>query len=424
MFFISKQQFDKEISKAMRDIVVNEKSARSLIEDEKSYSGNYRERDLVVSYDDMWLMYLRNEWVRGCIDKITKSVTNSNLFATPIDEANTSEETKQRVQVVQDLLEDPNTGIGSWKDVRREYLRDILIYDAGALELVYDDNGVPAELYSVPGEKVRLSVDEHGNFIDDQKAFILLGGQIGGRKVSDQTFARKEITYLISNPKSGSVYGLSPLETLYQTVASDLFATKYNSDFFKNNAEASGVLGLENMTSSDLDRFRSYWKRETQGKPHKVVAVNGKVSWTPMNMTNRDMQFLEYQRWLLCKIMTVYAMQPVVLGVIDPTTGKLNSEQQLEAYREEAVRPLLELETYQLTKTLVQQGFGFDDVKIDYEPINIKDELVNTDIAVKSVSAGILTPNEARRMYFGLKDIEGGDKLITVQQQMPLPPMM
>jgi phage portal protein BeeE len=136
-----------------------------------------------------------------------------------------------------------------------------------------------------------------------------------------------------------------------------------------------------------------------------------------MNLTNKDMQFLEYQRWLLCKIMIVYAMQPVVLGVIDPTTGKLNSEQQLQAYREEAVRPLLELESYQLTKVLVQQGFGFDDIKIDYEPINIEDEVVNADIAVKSVTAGILTPNEARRMYFGLGKIEGGDTLLGQQGQ-------
>jgi len=419
MLFITKKHFDEEVSKSVKNFISTEKGARSLIEDSKSYEGSYRTRDLTVSYDDMWNMYLRNEWVRGCVDKITKSVTNSNLIASPMNEENTTEETKQRVQVVQDLLDDPNTGLESWKDVRREYLRDILIYDAGGVEIVYDKEGLVVELYALPGEKIRLNVDEHGNFVDEQRAFVLIGGQIGGKKVPDQYFARKEISYMIANPKSGSVYGLSPLETLYQSVASDLFATKYNSDFFKNNAEASGIIGVEGMSSPDLDRFRSYWKKETKNQPHKVMAVNGKVSWTPMNMTNRDMQFLEYQRWLLCKIMTVYSMQPVILGVIDPTTGKLNSEQQLEAYREEAVRPLLELETYQLTKVLVQQGFGFDDVKIDYEPINIEDEVINTEIAVKAVSAGILTPNEARRMYFGLKEIEGGDKLITIQQQTP-----
>ncbi len=419
LFFASKKRFDEAVAKAVRAVTSSDIEARSLITDDRSYKGTYVERELVVSYEDMWLMYLRNEWVRSCVDKITKSVTNSNLYAAPVKDGDDSPETKKQIEEIQALLDDPNSGLESWKDIRREYLRDVLIYDAGGLEIVYDTKGNPVEVYSLPGDRIRLNVDEHGNF-GDESAFVLLGGQYGRKKVPDISFSREEVVYFVANPKTGSMYGLSPLETLYQSVASDLFATKYNSDFFKNNAEASGILGLENMSTADLNRFRAYWKKETQGKPHKTVAVNGKVSWTPMNMSNRDMQFLEYQKWLLCKIMAVYSMQPVVLGIIDPTTGKLNSKEQLEAYREEAVKPILEMECYQLTKVLVQQGFGYDKVKIDYEPIDIKDEVANSSIAVQAVSGGILTPNEARRMYFGLGEIEGGDKLIT--QQQPIQP--
>jgi phage portal protein BeeE len=131
-----------------------------------------------------------------------------------------------------------------------------------------------------------------------------------------------------------------------------------------------------------------------------------------MNMTNRDMQFLEYQKWLLTKIMTVYGMQPIVLGVIDPTTGKLNSAEQMEAYRNETVKPLLELECYQLTKVLVQQGFGYDDVMITYDSLDSRDEISDAGIATSLVQGGILTPNEARKMYFQLPPIEGADSLV------------
>jgi HK97 family phage portal protein len=424
MLFITKKQFNLEIEKQLEKYI--EKGARSLIDDSHPTNKHYVERELVVSYEDMWRMYLRNEWVRACVDKITKSVTNSNLMAVATglkDGDKPTPEQQKRIDEINKLLDDPNTGIESWKDVRREYLRDVLIYDAGAIEIVYDESGVPAELYSLPGSKVRLNVDSHGNFADDNKAFVCQGGMVDGRKIPDTDFARKEVAYLVANPKSGSMYGLSPLETLYQAVATDLFASKYNSDFFKNNAEASGIIGLEGMSITDLSRFRAYWKKETEKQPHKTVAVNSKVSWTPMNLTNRDMQFLEYQKWLLCKIMTVYAMQPVVLGVIDPTTGKLNSEQQLKSYKEEAVKPLLELETYQLTKVLVQQGFGYDDIKIDYEPIDIEDEVSNADIATKSVTAGIITPNEARKKYYNLGAIEGGDKLVVPNAGISVPPI-
>lgn len=412
MFFISDKAFQAKLDKAIREKLTIEKGGLSLIEDAPAWKGGYVERQLVVSYDDMWGMYLRNEWIRSCVDKISKSVTNSKLFAAPIsDDEDISPQTQERIAIVQALLDDPNTGLESWQDIRKEYLRDVLIYDAGALEIVYDQKGIPAEIYTLPGERIRMNVDEHGTFKDEKKAFILVGGTISGKSYPDVALQRKELIYMVNNPKSGSVYGLSPLESLYQTVASDLFATKYNSDFFKNNGEASGVLGAEGLSLEELKRFRSFWRQEIAGKNHKMAIVNGKVTWTPMNLSNRDMQFLEYQRWLLCKIMTVYGMQPIVLGIIDPTTGKLNSEEQMKAYREETVRPLLELETYQLTKVLVQQGFGFDDVKIDYEAIDIQNELVNSQIAVSSVSAGILTPNEARRIYFQLPEIEGGDEL-------------
>jgi len=415
MFFISKEKFTEEVNKAVHESLKLQKGGLSLstnylVGDKR----NFAERELVVSYDDMWRMYVRNEWVRACVDKITKSVTNSALKVVPINEEDEiTDVTKQHIDDIQTLLEDPNTGLKSWSDIRREYLRDILIYDAGGVEIVYDTTGIPAELYSLDGERVRLNVNNKGEFENEEDAFIVLGGMIRGEKVPDEHLPRKNVIYLVNNPKSGSVYGLSPLESLFQTVISDLFANKYNADFFKNNGEASGIIGADGLSMEELVRFRQYWKQEIAGKNHKTAIVNGKITWTPMNLTNRDMQFLEYQKWLLTKIMTVYGMQPIVLGVIDPTTGKLNSREQLEAYRTETVKPLLEMECYQLTKVLVQQGFQYNDVKIVYESVDIKDELQDSTVAVSLVTGGILTPNEARKKYFQLEAIEGGDTLVT-----------
>jgi HK97 family phage portal protein len=403
MLFISK----KKLESFIKDRI--EKSSRSLIDDSLDYKKTYRDRELYIGYSDMWNMYIRNEWIRACVDKTTKGVAATSLYAVPREGKEQNPETQRRVEEIQVLLDDPNTGLESFSDIRRSYLRDVLIYDAGAIEIVYDKEEKPAEIYSIPGERVRMVVDEHGNFVDESKAYVLL--QKDSYKENLVTFARRELVYLVANPKSGSVYGLSPLESLYYAVLNDISAAKYNSDFFANNAEASGLLGVEGMTFADLQRFRAYWNNEIKGKSHRTAIVNNKVTWTPMNMTNRDMQFLEYQRWLLCKIMAVYSMQSIVLGVIDPTMGKLNSEQQLEAWKDETIKPLLDLESYQITKVLIQQGFGYDDVVISHDPIDIKDETANTSIAVQLVNTGIITVNEARKLYFGLEEVEGADKL-------------
>jgi len=412
MFFINKTKLDEYV----KDQIA--KSSHALIDDMPDHKKQYRDREISISYEDMWKMYLRNEWIRACVDKITKAVTSTKLYAVARNESDVeSPQVKEHIQTIQNLIDDPNTGLESFSDIRREILRDILIYDAGAMEIVYDDKGEVAELYSLSGSRVRLIVDEHGNFYDENQAYFLK--PYDEFKQKPVIFARNELIYFVSNPKSGSVYGLSPLESLYYAVLNDLNASKYNSDFFSNNAEASGILGLEGLNWTEMLKFKNYWKREIEGKSHKVAMVNGRPTWTPMNMSNRDMQFLEYQRWLLCKIMAVYGMQPVVLGVIDPTTGKLNSAEQMEAFKNDTLKPLLSMECYQLTKVLVQQGFGFDDVIIESESVDITDEVSSTSIAVNLVGSGIITVNEARKMYFGLDPIEGGD---AVQGSEP-PPM-
>ena len=403
-FFISKKSLDRQIKLEV------EKASKSTIEDIQSPNQPYVDRPLKLTYEDMWNMYMRCEWVRACVDKITKSVTAVKLFAAPKDETQKdSEQVKLHIDQVNALLDDPNDGLDSFSDIRREYMRDVLVYDAGALELVYDKETEVAEIYSLPGSKIRLNVDEHGNFKSEDEAYYEVSKD--EYKKGGIPFARKELIYLVANPKSGSVYGLSPLESLYFSVMNDLNASKYNADFFGNNGEASGILGIENINFTELQRFRNYWKKEIQGKPHKMALVNGKPTWTPMNVSNRDMQFLEYQKWLLMKIMAVYGMQPLILGVVDPSTGKLNSEQQLEVYKNETIKPLLSMECYQLTKVLVQQGFQFDDVVIKHEPIDAKDDMANTDIAVRLKSSGIISVNEARTIYLGLETKEGADEL-------------
>ncbi len=57
-----------------------------------------------------------------------------------------------------------------------------------------------------------------------------------------------------------------------------------------------------------------------------------------MAMTNRDLQFSEYGTELRTKIFAAYNIAPI-MGIVDATTGKLNSGQQVELYKDGALRP-------------------------------------------------------------------------------------
>jgi len=221
-----------------------------------------------------------------------------------------------------------------------------------------------------------------------------------------------EMIYFIANPRAGSVYGTSPIESLVQTVTAELFASAYNIEFFSNNATPRLAVAFDKMGAGEaaeakMLRFQAYWEQELQGKPHKPIFIGaegmGEVNITKLNFSNEDMQFQEYSRWLLVKIMSVYSMQPIVLGIVDVSTGKLNSAQQQEQFKEDALKPKLKLESYHLNSELVwpMASFGFRDVYITYEAVDLLDLEKLTKIWLISRKGGWLEVNEIRN-FMGL----------------------
>jgi HK97 family phage portal protein len=349
------------------------------------------------------------------VDLIVGTCAKTKIKVVPVkQEDSISTETQKHIDEVESLLNNPNDRDESFEMLRRKVLKDILIYDAGALEIVYQGDK-PSEICDLPGDRVRISVDENGYYNDE--AFYLIPKLKPGeswKKDNAIPFSQEEVIYFMQNPRAGSVYGLSPIESLVNSIEADLNAGEYNANFFANNAEPSGVLNLPGLTKSEVSRFKNMWKQDLKSykNAHKLFITNlkDKVEFTKMSENARDMQFIEYQKWLLQKILTVYRVKPFVLGIIDETTGKLNSAEQWIAFKESAIDPLLSMESYLYTTKLINAGFGYDDIKIEFESIDIKDESAETERAVKLVTAGIMTINEVRKKIYGLDEVDWGNQ--------------
>jgi len=429
---------------------------------------------------EMWECYVQDEWVRACVDKIIKEVVKYRIVAVPKESSDAiSPETQKHIDEVTALLENPNDKIESFDNIRRKYLKDILVYDAGALEIVFANSGesevraslkelnkelmqltlnrkvtsdkdieknldieiedlknkskgyknqlkelqkavekkgnLPVELYDVAGVNIKINVDVNGNFKDGQPAYYFYKNNTSGKP--DAEFSKSELIYFVQYPTAGRVYGLSPIETLYDTVQSDITAAIMNRRRLDNDGMISGVLSFPGMSSKKLQKNQNFWKMQARKKGARLVLTSVDAKFTKVVESQQEMQFMEYQQWILVKIMAVYGLQPIVLGVITANTGKLNSEQQREQFKSDAVLPLIELETHHLTDVLIQQGFGYEDIKIGYiEPPQEASQEENVDKADKMGKLGVITINEARGMI-GLDRLEeGGDQLVMVNQ--------
>ena len=298
-----------------------------------------------LDYRTMEIMYWANIWVRSCVDKIVKRSAYVNpsikaMLKNPLDDP--TDEQKKRIEGIEDILSVPNSMQQSFETIRKQVFTDLLIWDAGALELVKDDSGFTS-MYAVSGDTIRLDVDKRGIFKDFKQAYFQVDQ---GTTVAK--FAIDELLYFMQYPRANSVYGLSPLESLRQTVTAELYATDFNIKRFINDATPRYAVMFENLGLGQggeaMQRIREWWDSELKGNPHKPILVGseqGDIKFEKIGLTNEDMQFQEYSRWLLSKIMAVYHMQAAVLGVIEVNQGRINAGYQETQFKKDAVKPLL-----------------------------------------------------------------------------------
>jgi hypothetical protein len=222
------------------------------------------------------------------------------------------------------------------------------------------------------------------------------------------------------NPQADRVYGLSPLESLVQTVTAELYASDYNLNFFYNNATPRFAILMEGLGlgqgAAALQRFRQWWDNELRGNPHRPIVIgteSGKINFEKVGLSNEEMQFQEYSKQLLQKIMAVYKMQPIILGVEsagDAGGSKSNSEEQVRQHKIEAVKPHLSafMEKFNAQVIFSKSGLDMKDVYLDFDldVVDKKTQAEWNDIYLKS---GVITINEIRVKGLGMMPVPWGD---------------
>ena len=119
-----------------------------------------------LTFDEMRLIYEKNRWIRACVDKI---VTRLSLIppeivpiATPDNDAsNPSDQQMRHIEKLADLIINPNSSRESFSSIRQKLDRDMLVYDAGCLEIVRDELGMPVEIYAAHSPSFVLNTDNN-----------------------------------------------------------------------------------------------------------------------------------------------------------------------------------------------------------------------------------------------------------------------
>lgn len=385
--------------------------------------GNYLRPQLIRLTDDEALQFYRhNEWVNSTVNRITNDCVRISPDIVPKDRARPiTGRLRDRIFTVRKFIDDPNGNKESFADIRSKTIRDLLIFGRGAQEKVKIGNRIK-ELFSIPGRKVKINADVHGNLaqtktykLEDERVKSKVTNNSNSRTFPTVFFDIDEIIFMVLEPRSDTLYGDKPLDTLANTVASDILRATYNTNFFINGAEARGILSLEKMGRTELKKFRQMWQASHKGvaNAHRVTAVNVPVNYVRMALTNQDMQFDSYGRELRQKIFAVYHMQPIIMGIVDDSGTRAQPEAQIQAYKDGAIRPILTLESYTYTKEIIQDGFGFNDIEMTFGSLDLLDAKAQSDIDRQDSQMGIITINEIR-LRRGMPSVPWGDTPVSI----------
>jgi HK97 family phage portal protein len=361
---------------------------------------------------DCWQLYKGNDWITATVNRIVTDCVKVQPKVLPKDDGSKiSGRLQKRILEVQNFLDAPNPNKEAFFEIREKTIRDLLIIGRGCIEKVLSPARKVKEIYSTSPEYIKIQADQHGT-LPDKKTYILRHW----RKDSVPTyFDIDQLIYMTHMPISKSAYGIRILDAIANTVAADILRATYNANFFLNGAEAAGIIGLEGMNNKELKKFQNYWRENFRGakNAHKTAAVNVPVKYVRMAITNRDLEFNEYGKELRMRIFAAYGMLPFVLGLIDENTGKLNSDQQMQIYKDGALKPILMKESYYYTNEIVRMGFGYDDIQICFPSIDLLDFQNQSNVDRQDAASGITTINEIRTQR-GKGHVPWGDTPISV----------
>jgi hypothetical protein len=313
----------------------------------------------------------------------------------------------------------------------RKIVEDSLTLDAATAEIVPNRGGDPSRYFAVDaGTIYQAHIDKSGNYEartgakpKEIKGYYPSHVQVvDGKIVSD--YYPWEIMYGVRNARTDiyqNGYGKSELEDLINIITWQLNTDQYNGKFFTQGSNPKGILKVsKGLNRNRIAELRQEWRSMVVGtkNAHKIPVLEGEgVEWIDLHKNNADMQFNEWQEYLIKIICALYKIAPEEIGIEFNKGGGINSssgqetEAKMKFSRDKGLYPLLKAIESWINKWIIWQidsTFRFRFVGLDIES---EDKELDKDIKAAGSFMGL---KEVRRKR-GLADKIDDDDMIMNQ---------
>lgn len=289
-------------------------------------------------------------------------------------------------------------------------VHDFAIYDVAFWSKVQVD-GQTRALVRIPPSMVRPGGD---NWITPE--YFEVNGARGKKEIpADQ------LVYFRGYGGNEDV-GVSPLESLRQTLREEWTGSQMREQIMRNGARASGYIQRPNSKEAGSwskearDRFKQEWRAQYAGEGPEAggtpILEDG-MEFKPVSQNAKELQYVEGRKLTREEVASAYFIPPPMVGILDHASFSNITEQHKMLYQD-TLGPWLSMIQEEIALQLVPD-FEPDPDRF-YAEFNLREKLSGSfeerQAAITSAVGGpTMTINEARALD-NRPPIEGGDDLI------------
>jgi len=362
------------------------------------------------SAEELQNFYLTNSWVRKYVDTVVRGCLKYPLRAVIIPDHRTTE-SEERVKEINDLLKWANK-VEPFSSVREKYLRDLLLYGNGVVEITpRDSKGKIKELYSAPGYLLRVNADERGN-LNLEKAYHFLDPETGDKL--DITYPFHAIVHFKFDQLSDRVYGTTPITSAYREFNADSTSARQLQTGIQDINPV--IITVPKTNSSFVESvIRKVTTMLADKKGIRVAGLNADADAIELSKKTLSEE-LDLQKWVAQRH-NIFSIPPFKLGFVSQV-GSMSAREQREEFAS-FISTIVLYECELLTLILLKTRLDYQDIEITAPGVFTRLDYERVRVVERLLRARVITPNEARTQFLGLSPLstEEADQLQEVKSE-------
>lgn len=298
-----------------------------------------------------------------------------------------------------------------------QWMTSKLIHGNAYVLKVRDNRQVVTGLYVLDPTRCRPLVSPDG------AVFYSLGSDNLSGVGSEQTIVpASEIIHDVMVALYHPLCGVSPISACGLAAVQGLRVQNHSTNFFENGANPGGTLTAPGEISPETaKRLEEAWNANYGGVNAGKIAVLGDgLKYEAMTMSAVDAQLIDQLKWTAENVCTAYHVPAYMVGVA-PAPAYNNIEALNSQYYSQCLQTHIES-----IELLLDEALGLVDqtprmgTMFDLDALLRMDTATRVKAGMDAIKSGGVSPNEARRRFFDLGPVQGGESPYLQQQNYSL----